>query len=70
MKEKKKKEKRKKKRILTKSSKPVRVPTISLSPFIITHKRDPIHLSISSVTNEKKKKKNEDNINNYPYLIK
>lgn len=41
--------KKEKKRILTKSSKPLRVPTISLSPFIITHNLDPIHLSTSSV---------------------
>lgn len=34
--------------LLTKSSKPNSVPVNSLSLFIITHIRDPIHLSISS----------------------
>ena len=33
---------------LTKSSNPVKVPVNSRSVFIITHIREPIHLSISS----------------------
>jgi hypothetical protein len=38
----------KRRNVLTKSSKPRRVPTISLSPFMMIHSFEPMHSSMSS----------------------